>query len=184
MDDNFIIHLLNERSENALTALARQFGAHLHRIAANILSDPRDAEETVSDTYLAVWNTIPPQQPKPLAPYVYRIGRNTALKRLRSNTAQKRDTHADLCLDELAGCIPGGALEQIVQARELGRAIDRFLDTVTTESRRIFLRRYWFVDSIEQIAQDFGMSANAVTVRLSRTREKLRTFLIKEGYHE
>lgn len=184
MDDNFIIRLLNERSENALTALARQFGAQLHRIAANILTDPRDVEETVSDTYLAVWNTIPPQHPESLAPYVYRIGRNTALKRLRSNTAQKRDTRADLCLDELAGCIPASALEQAVLARELGRAIDRFLDTVSSDNRRIFLRRYWFGDSPEQIAQDLGMTVNAVTVRLNRTREKLRAYLIKEGYHE
>lgn len=184
MDDSKIILLLWNRAESALEALAKKFGARLFATARNILGSPEDAEESVNDTYLAVWNCVPPKKPDPLAGFVYKIGRNLALKRLRDNTAQKRNGTYDLSLDELAACIPSPALEETVEARELGRAIDAFLDTVPRETRAMFLRRYWFGDSPAQIARHFGMTAGAVTVRLSRTRAKLREYLIQEGYHE
>lgn len=182
MDDKTIIDLLWNRIESAIDALAAKFGQQLRAMARNSLGSARDAEESVNDTYLAVWNTIPPQRPDPLSAFVYKIGRNQALNRRRSLTAQKRSAGYDLSLDELAGCIPGPALEETVEARELGLAIDAFLDTVSRESRVIFLRRYWFGDSVKQIARALGMTENAVSVRLSRTREKLRTYLNKEGY--
>lgn len=181
MDDSRIIDLLFQRAEGAIDALKTRFGAQLYRIASNILPSPQDAEECVADTYLAVWNAIPPQRPDPLAGFVCKVGRNIALNRLRSNQAQKRDSSYDLSLDELAGCIPGPGLEETLDSRELGRAIDRFLDTLSKENRVIFLRRYWFGDSVKDIAKFSGLSENLVSVRLNRIRDKLKHYLIKEG---
>lgn len=182
MDDKQIIRLLFARAEQALEILARQFGSRLLQTALNILQSRRDAEECVNDTYFAVWNAIPPKKPDPLAGYIYKTGRNIALKRLRDDSAQKRDSRYDLSLEELAGCIGQSGLAEAVSARELGRAIDRFLDTVSHDSRVIFLRRYWFGDSVRDIARILGYSESAVSVRLNRTRNKLRSYLEKEGY--
>ena len=184
MDDQTIIRLLWERTEQALSLLARRFGPRLMLTARNILGNHQDAEETVNDTYLAVWNTIPPQQPNPLAAFVYKIGRNLALKRYRANTAQKRRSCFDLSLDELAGCIPGPCLEDTFEARELGRLIDAFLGTVSPDNRNLFLRRYWFGDSVTKIAAAFGMTPNAVSIRLNRIRGQLKNYLNEEGYYD
>lgn len=183
MDDKQIIALLWRRAEGALDALAKKFGNGLLAMARNILPDLRDAQEAVSDTYLAIWNAIPPANPDPLPPYVYRTGRNTALKRLRQNTSQKRSGY-QISLDELSEAIPGPNLESQVNARALGRAIDSFLDTQSQSTRVIFLRRYWFGDSVKDIARLLGMRESAVSVRLLRTREKLKDYLTKEGYYE
>ena len=182
MDDQRIVALLWQRSERALALLAEKFGRLLHRLAMNILGDPSDAEEAVSDTYLALWNTIPPENPDPLTAYVCRVGKNASLKKLRDATAAKRDSRYDISLDELSGCLSGISLEEQWQARELGRAIDRFLELQTQQNRIIFLRRYWFGDSVTDIASDMGMTENAVSVRLSRTRDHLRAYLQKAGY--
>lgn len=182
MEDRHIIKLLFDRAETAIDALASKFGKRLHATAMHILGDPQDAEECVNDTYLALWNTIPPQQPDPLSAYTYRIGRNTALKRLRSNTAQKRNSSYDLCMEELAQCLSGSTLEETLDTRELGRAINAFLDTQSRESRIIFLRRYWFGDSVKEVAAALGMQQNAVSVRLSRIRNALAHYLNKEGF--
>lgn len=177
-----ILTLLLRRSEEAIGAMARRFGPRLAATALNILGIREDAEEAVSDTYYAVWNVVPPKEPDPLEPFVYRVGRNLALKRLRRNTARKRNSSYDLSLEELEGCIPSLTLEERFEARELGRAIDRFLDTLPHQSRKMFLRRYWFGDSIKAIAADLGLRENTVTVRLTRTRERLRIYLQKEGF--
>lgn len=182
MDDSKIIAMLSARLDSALDGLAQKFGKGLQSLALNILGSPEEAEECVNDTYLALWNAIPPAQPDPLSAYVYRIGRNLALKRLRLNTAQKRNSHYDVSLDELAGVLSGSTLEETVDARDLGRAIDAFLDTLNKENRIIFLRRYWFGDSVQKIAADRGLRENAVSVRLHRTREKLRDYLKEEGF--
>ena len=184
MTDNKILSLLLHRSEDALSALAERFGRRLYLTAVNILGSVRDAEESVSDTYLAVWNAIPPKEPDPLSGFVYSTGRNQALKKLRSRSAAKRSGNYDLSLEELADCIPGPALEETVEARELGLSIDRFLDRQSAQTRAIFLRRYWFGDSVKDIARSFAMQESAVSVRLSRTREKLHRYLVKEGYRE
>lgn len=180
MEDHEILALLWQRAEGAISALAERFGGILYRTAVNLLGSSRDAEECVNDTYLAVWNAIPPNRPEPLPPYVYRIGRNIALNRLRSNTAQKRSGY-ELSLEELAGCIPAPCLED---GRALGRAMDAWLDTLNKESRILFLRRYWFGDSVKDIAVSFNMKESAVSVRLSRLRNKLKDYLVKEGYYE
>lgn len=185
MDDKHILNLLFDRSEQALAILAQKFGPRLLSTARNILGDDQDAEECVSDTYLALWNAIPPKKPDPLAGFVLKTGRNLALKRLRHNTAAKRNSRYDLSLEELSGCIPDKCLDETISARELGQAIDRFLDTLPRDSRVFFLRRYWFGDTVGQIATVLGYSENAVSVRLNRCRSKLRTYLEQEGYfHE
>jgi RNA polymerase sigma-70 factor (ECF subfamily) len=180
MDDHEILTLLWQRAESAIPALAERFGSRLYRTAMNLLSSSRDAEECVNDTFMAVWNAIPPKRPEPLSPYVYRIGRNIALNRLRDCAAQKRNGY-ELSLDELAGCIPSPCLEN---SYGLGRAIDAYLDTLSKDNRVMFLRRYWFGDSVKDIATAFRMTENAVSVRLSRIRNGLKAYLIKEGYYE
>ena len=182
MEDQKIIKLLWQRAESAIAALSAKFGKRLMSIAMNILGVRQDAEETVNDTYLAVWNTVPPRQPDPLAGYVYTTGRNISLDRLKYNTAEKRDSRYDVSIDELANCIPAPALEESVEARELGLAINRFLETVSAHNRALFLRRYWFGDSVQEIANDLGLRENAASVRLGRLRMQLREHLMKEGY--
>ena len=178
-----ITKLLWQRSESAIAELTKEFGRRLYQTALNIIGIHEDAEESVSDTYLAVWNTIPPKQPEPLAPFVYKTGRNIALKRLRFNTAQKRSGY-DVSLDELSACIAGPDLWETLDARALGRAIDAFLDTLPRDSRVMFLRRYWFGDSVRELAKFFDLTENAVFVRLSRTRDKLKAYLTEEGFYE
>lgn len=185
MDDKHIIRLLFDRSEQALAMLARKFGSRLLHTARNILQDNRDAEECVSDTYLAIWNAIPPKQPEPLSGFVFKTGRNLALKRLRHNAAQKRNGYYDLSLEELTGVLAGGSLDDTLSARALGEAIDHFLAALPRDSRVMFLRRYWFGDTVGDIATALGYSENTVSVRLNRCRSKLRTYLEQEGYfHE
>ncbi len=183
MEDKAIVSLFWERSEQALCALELRYGALLQNIAANILGDMHDAQECVNDTYLALWNTIPPRKPEPLCAYICRVVRNIALARRRNDHAQKRDSRMDISLDELAACLDAPSMEQTLDARELGRTIDAFLAGIARDNRIIFLRRYWFGDDIGQIASVLGLSRNAVSIRLSRTREQLKQHLIREGYY-
>lgn len=182
MEDKKIIRLLWQRAETAIEALAKRFGRRLLATARNILGSFQDAEESVNDTYLAVWNTIPPKKPDPLAGYVYKTGRNISLDRLKYNRAEKRDGRYDVSIDELANCIPAAALEETVDALELGRAINRFLGTLNADNRALFLRRYWFGDEVKEIAGDLNLRPNAASVRLGRLRMQLREYLIREGY--
>ena len=182
MEDSKIIALLWDRAEGAIDALAAKFGRRLQITAMNILGDPRDAEEAVSDTYLALWNAIPPERPDPLSSYIYKVGRNIALKLLRSRNAEKRSSNYALSLEELAEALPGSTLEEHLDARELGRTIDSFLDTLPAEDRVLFVRRYWFGDSISQLAAQRGVTAGNTSVRLHRLRVKLKDYLNKEGF--
>ncbi len=179
MEDKAIIRLLFARAEEALTALVQKFGPGVTRLARNILPQIQDAEEAVNDTWLALWNAIPPAEPEPLAPYVYRVCRNRALKLRRHQTAGIRSAY-EVSLEELENYLAGPSLEDRVLARELGRAMDRWLDTLTPENRVIFLRRYWFGDRIPDIAAHTGLRENTVSVRLNRLRQKLRDHLLKE----
>lgn len=183
MEDWKIIQLLFIRAEKAIDEMSKRFGKQLLRIAYNILQNRLDAEECTNDTYLALWHAIPPASPDPLAPYVYRTGRNIALKRLHRDTAKKRNGRYDVSLEELNTCLPEGGAEQLIDARELGRTIDRFLESQSKENRCMFLRRYWFGDSVSDIAKEFKISENAVSVRLNRIRNSLKAYLIKEGYY-
>ena len=183
MEDREILALLFARSEQVIAALSDKFGRRLQRLAGNILPTVQDVEEAVSDTYLAVWNTVPPHAPDPIAPYILRICKNISVSRLRVITAQKRSAY-EVALDELSETVGRNTLEQIIEARILGQVIDRFLDTVSQIDRVIFLRRYWYGDRVKNIARQVGMTQNAVSVRLNRLRSSLRDILVKEGYYE
>ncbi|MDI9243417.1 RNA polymerase sigma factor [Fusibacillus kribbianus] len=184
MDDKKIIDLFFERSELAIAELSAKYGAVLNTIAGNILNNSRDAEECVNDAYLGVWNTIPPKRPDPLLTYVCRIVRNLSITKYHANTAIKRNSFYDVALDELEDCLASAStVESELTAKELTSALDRFLDTLDQENRVMFVRRYWYSDSIAEIAERFHISSNHVSVRLSRTRKRLKVYLEKEGYY-
>ncbi len=182
LDDSKIIGLFFERSEQAIEELDRKHGPAVKKTAANILNDRLDAEECVNDTYLKTWNNIPPHVPDSLVGYVCRIARNLAVSRLRHETAVKRNADFDLVLDELADIIPSGNdVEAEVLAKELAAAVDRFLSELPYDDRFLFVRRYWYADSVKDIARAMHSRENRVSVRLFRLREKLRNTLNKEG---
>lgn len=182
MEEKKIVALFFQRAEQAIAAVANAYGARLYATAKNILGDHHDAEECVNDTYLALWNTIPPQRPDPLLTYASRITRNIALKRLRDRHAECRRSDYDLSLDELTGCIGNRSLEDEMDVRLLGQSINAFLGTLSRENRRLFLRRYWYGDAVRDIAKSCGLSENTVSVRLNRIRNKLKAYLTQEGY--
>ena len=182
MEDREIIELFFERSEQAIVELSEKYGSVCARVANNILNDRTDAEDCVNDAYLGAWDTIPPQRPNPLLSYVCRIVRNLAIKRYHSNTAAKRNSTYDVSLDELENCFPASdSVEDEFDAKETARIIDDFLETLDEENRVMFVRRYWHAASIEELAELFHTSKHNISVRLSRTREKLKKHLIKEG---
>lgn len=182
MEDQKIIALLFERSEQGMTELIAKYGRLLRRIAGNILGDAQDAEECVNDTYLNVWNAIPPEQPRSLAAFCCAVARNNALSRYQWENARKRNSHYDIALDELAESIPAlGSVENDAEAKEMTQCINRFLAAQKKDDRYLFVRRYYFGDSIAQLAAQTGKSPHSVSVRLFRIREKLQKYLRKEG---
>lgn len=182
-EDSKIIDLLYKREEQALIELSEKYGTACKRIAGNILKNHRDAEECVNDTYLAAWNAIPPERPDPLRTYIFRITRNIATAKYHANTALKRNSYYDVALDELEECLTSASItEQEVDAKELSQEIDRFLDSLDQESRVMFVARYWYSDSITDIAKRLRTTNNNVSVRLSRIRGKLKNHLQKAGY--
>ncbi len=181
MDDGKIIALFFARSEQAIKALAAKYGRLLFQIARNITGDDGKADECVNDTYLGVWNAIPPASPNPLSPYVCRIARNLSLKRVRYDTAEKRNSAYDLSLDELAECLPSPSAEEVWSSEQLGKLLNRFLSTLSSRDQVIFTRRYWFGNSVQEIARIVGMRPGSISARLSRMRTRLRTDLEKEG---
>lgn len=182
LDDSKIIELFYERSEQAIIELSEKYGSVCEKIATNILGSRLDAEECVNDAYLGAWDSIPPQRPDPLLSYLCRIVRNLAIKRYHSNTAAKRNSSYDISLEELENCFAAaGSAEEELDAKEVARKIDDFLETLDKENRVMFVRRYWCADSISELAKLFHASEHNISVRLHRTREKLKKHLIKEG---
>ena len=183
MDDKQIIDLYWARSESAIAETDKKYGKLCHRIAFNILADPRDSEECVSDTYLKAWSVIPPKRPVKLSAFLGKITRNLALNRYEKDTAEKRGGgEVSVALDELAECIPDpNSVEGMVDNRILTDKLNVFLEGLAPEARKIFMRRYWEVCSVRQIAEIYGISESKVKVSLFRTRGKLRTFLEQEG---
>ena len=183
MDDQKIIEFFFARSEDAIAALSQKYGGACHRLAGNILGNSRDAEECVNDAYLGCWNTIPPRRPNPLSSYVLRITRNLAIGRYHKNTALKRNSHYDAALEELSEVLPAAdTAETVLEAAELTAALNRFLDKLDRRERAVFLRRYWYGESVSAIAVFFDLRANTVSQLLGRTRKKLAKFLEKEDW--
>ena len=182
MEDEKIIELYWQRSPQAIDETSRKYGAYCMRLSMNILMNREDSEENVNDTYLRVWNAIPPQKPDPLRTFVCKIARNLAAAKYHANTAKKRNSRYDAALDELEGCLAAaGSVEEAYDAKELSEAINAFLSSLSYTDRFLFVRRYWYSDSMQDIAAMIGSTANSVAVRLYRLREKLRHHLSKEG---
>ncbi len=183
LEDSKIIELFFERSEQAIIELSDKYGKRCTAIASNILNDLRDAEECVNDAYLAVWNSVPPEKPNPLLTYLCKIVRNLAIKRYRANTAKKRNSHYDIAFDELCEALKSKEnIETELEEKRLSAAINGFLESLDKENRIIFVRRYYFSESISDIALLLGISNHAVSVKLSRLRERLKKRLTKEGF--
>lgn len=182
MEDQLIIELFFQRSETAIEELAQKYGNLCKTISINILKNKEDAEECVNDTWLAVWNTIPPQSPNPLQAYVCRITRNLSLKKYESNTAKKRNNYYDVILEEIEECLESSRnVEEEILAKELEHEINIFLASLKKKERVLFILRYWYCFSPDEIAGRMQMSTNAVTVRLHRIRGKLQKYLRKNG---
>ena len=182
MDDEKIIEMLFSRAEESISVIDEKYGAACKKIAKDILGNEQDAEECVSDAYLGVWNTVPPERPKPFSTFLYRILRNLSLKKLTANKAKKRSAVFEELITELEDYLPSTeTVEKRMEQMELAKAIDEFLETLTPDNRKVFLRRYWFSESYEQIANDLCMSVGNVSMRLVRTREKMRKFLEERG---
>lgn len=181
MEDTKIIELYFARNEDAIRYTDISYGRRLRRLADNIVKNAQDAEESVSDTYLRAWETIPPQRPGHFFAFLAKICRNLALNKLDWKNAAKRKAEVVSLTEEMSQCIPDAQRDREMEARELGALLDSFLRTLTTENRLIFLRRYWYVDTVGEIALRYGLSEGAVQMRLNRTRAKLSEYLAKEG---
>lgn len=182
MKDSEIIELYWKRSETAVKETEKQYGKLCRHIAMNILQNSEDADECVNDTYLGAWNSIPPQKPAVLSAYLCRITRNSALKRYHYNHSQKRSAQVEISLTELEDCIPQTAGEAYpCELEHTAKVISDFLRGLNYESRIVFMRKYWFFDSVSDIALRFSISESKVKSILFRTRGKLKDFLMKEG---
>ncbi len=182
MDDEKIIELYWSRSEAAISETDCKYGNYCFSIAKNILANKEDAEESVSDTYLAAWNAMPPQRPSLLATFLGKITRNLAIDRWRAQNRQKRGGgEIILALEELEDCIGAGqSVDAAMERKRFVSVFNHFLDTLPETERRIFLCRYWYLDPVAEIADRFGFSVSKVTSMLHRTRKKLHTVLEKE----
>lgn len=184
MDDDRIVELYWKRNENAISETATKYGSYLNSISYNILVNREDAQECVNDTYHDAWNSMPPHRPSILSTFLGKITRRISIDRWRRLNAEKRGGgELTLALDELEDCVSGSdSVEDEIKRRELAKLFNDFLNTLPVTERRVFLCRYWYMDSIQSIAQQFGFSQSKVASMLNRTRGKLRAQLVKEGY--
>lgn len=182
MEDSTIIELYFKRSENAVAESEKKYGKICRKVADNVLHDFQDSEECVNDTWLTAWNRIPPQKPEYLGAFFAKITRNLSLSCLRKRLAEKRKgNETDLCIDELSECIADTKQDHISDSMEIRDALNMFLGSLNQKHRVIFMKRYWYVYSVEEVARDMSMSVGAVKMSLSRTRGKLKAFLESEG---
>lgn len=183
MEDAAIIELYWQRNEDGILETDRAYGGRLRTLARGILSSQEDAQECVSDTYWQAWRTIPPQRPRYFFAYLAKICRFSAFGVLDRRTAAKRNADILSLTAEMELCIPDRMGEAVMESREIGHLLNAFLHSLPRESRLIFLRRYWHGDSVQEIAQRYGMTQSKVKSQLHRTRQKLLTYLEKEGIH-
>ena len=184
MNDEQLTALFVERNTNAISAALEQYGAYCTSIAENILRSPLDTEECVNDAMIRAWQTIPPEHPTYLKAYLGIITRNLAVDRFRKRSAGCRcNGNNSLPIDELSDLLPSGLdVEDEVDSIFLRDKLNAFISELNSESRILFIRRYWYMLSIEELADMHGISKSKVKMRLLRTRRKLREYLIKEGY--
>lgn len=177
MEDTAIVDLYWQRSETAIAQTALKYGAYCHRIACNILNSAGDAEECVNDTYLGAWNAMPSQRPAMLKSFVGKITRNIALSRLDYNSAQKRDSNMTAILSELDDCLSPGSVEGSYEEKESLEALNEFLQRLSPVERKVFVRRYWYADTVRDVAERFNMSESKVKSMLFRLRKRLHRHL-------
>ncbi len=182
-DENRIVELFKKRDEAAIHEASRLYGNRLRAVAYRICGDEQMAEECENDAYLEAWNRIPPHEPKGyLFPFLAKIVRAKALNRIKQEDAKKRSAELVELSEELACCIPSkDDVESTLEAKELTSAINRFIRSLPGQKRNIFIRRYWYLDSIDKIAKDYGMSESKVKSLLFRLRNKLKIYLEKEN---
>lgn len=184
MTDEMIVGLYFERNEKAIEETDRAYGRYFYRIAYGILSDEGDSKEIVNDTYMKAWNTIPPERPTLLKAFLARITRQLSINRLEHNNAQKRGGgQYFLALEELKECVSDNDPTDAVESVALQEALNRFLRSLSPDVRRVFIRRYWHIHSVSEIARELRMSESKVKSMLMRTREKLKKHLEKEGFN-
>ena len=181
MTDLQIIDLYWARNEQAIQETDLRYGKKLHGLANKIVQNFEDAQECVSDTYLKTWDTIPPARPEYFFAYLAKICRNFALGVLDWKSAAKRKGEVVSLSQEMESCIPDPRHERKLEGQELGEVLNRFLETLSYDNRVIFLRRYWYLDTVAEIADRYGMTQSKVKTQLHRTRTKLHVFLEKEG---
>ena len=182
MEDVKIVEMYWERSETAIEETQKKYGKYCYHIAYNILYSNEDSEECVNDTYLRAWNSMPPHRPQRLQTFLGKIVRNVALDRYDKKTAVKRMSGIELAIEELAECVPDVTAEvERTDDDALRSIINSFLESLVQRDRMIFMRRYWYLSSIADIASDFGASEGNIKVILHRTRNKLKEHLVKEG---
>ena len=182
MDDSCIVELYYARSEQAIQETDAKYGGYCYSIAYNILANQEDSEESVSDTYLSAWNSIPPRKPNPLAPFLGKIVRHISIDRWRKKGALKRGGgEMPLALEELQECAANGeSVEERYEQKELVRQVRKFVAGLSDMERKVFVCRYWYLDSTAEIAKRFGFSENKVSSMLHRTRGKLTKHLMRE----
>lgn len=183
MNDNEIIELYFARSEEAIAETDKAYGRYCRSLTYGILGNRQDSEECVNDTYMKLWEQIPPKRPPRLGAFAAKIARNLALNRREMLAADKRGGGMSAVdYDEISGCLPAAdTVEKKADENELTAALERFLRTLKKDTRQIFLKRYWGFMTVADIARDMDISENSVKTSLHRTREKLRRFLVKEG---
>lgn len=184
MDDNAIIQLFNERNEAAISELSKKHGTFFIRLAERILFNHEDSELCVNDAYLKTWETIPPAKPNVLRAFVGGIVKHVAVSMLRANTAQKHGGgEFTLVLDELEECVSdGGNVEDEFENKQTLEEVNKFLRSRSGFERRVFVLRYWYCESVSEIARELGTSENKISVSLYKTRKRLKEHLTKGGY--
>ncbi len=184
MSDKEIVQLYFDRNDMAISETSKVYGAYLSKIAKNILGNQQDTEECVNDTYLRVWNSIPPNRPEKLSAYIGKIVRNLSLDRYKQKRAEKRGSaEIELVLDEISEIVSGGdSVEGEIERKELSVAINSFLDTLAKEKCDIFVCRYWYSMTVREISRRCGVTENNVSVVLSRTRKALKDYLLERGF--
>lgn len=183
MEDSQIIELYWQKNADAISETAKKYGVYCFSIAENILHNTEDSEECVNDTWLHAWNAIPPQKPDILRLFLARITRNLSFDRFNAQNAEKRGGgEIAVALDELGECLGGADTETAYEAKELRESIQRFVRSLPERDGNVLVRRYFFVEPVADIAKRYGLTENNVMVILSRTRRKLKGYLLKEGY--
>ncbi|MBR3963026.1 MAG: sigma-70 family RNA polymerase sigma factor [Oscillospiraceae bacterium] len=183
MEDEKIIELYFERNESAISETAEKYGNYLYKIAFNILSDNEDSEESVNDTYMSAWNAIPPEKPNIFSAFLSKITRYISLNRYRSKKMEKRGGgEIDVAFEEIEECVPDKSnIYDEIEAKELAKMISDYLKKLPETERKIFVCRYYYLDSLSDISKQFGFSQSKVASMLHRTRKKILSHLEKEG---